>query len=118
MSELFRTLTTDCVEGEPLDCRYLVPGHVKQLSEHTVLYLGADRVCEDNNEHYEPSIRMFSRGREVKPMGEGFCFDLSTQVGFIVCIRGMRVDGDGKPVRFLAEIYKRQKQRRHLRLVN
>ena len=118
MSELFKTLTTDCVEGEPLDCRYLVPGHVKQLAEHTVLYLAADRICEGDNEHYEPSITVFSRGKQVEPMGEGFCFDLSLQIGYLICIRGMCVDANGKPVRFLVECYKRQKQKSHLRLVS
>ncbi|MCW8924083.1 MAG: hypothetical protein OQK69_10715 [Gammaproteobacteria bacterium] len=117
MSELFRTLTTSCVEGEPVSCCYMVPGYVRHLSRDTALYLGADRICDDEKERYEPSITMFSKGKPVEPMAEGYCFDLSHRIGFIVCVRGMRVDVDNKPVRFLVEIYKRQKQKRHLRVV-
>lgn len=117
MSELFRILTTECVEGEPMDCRYLVPGNVKQLADHTILYLGADRIDDNGNERYEPAITVFSRGKKVEPMAGGYCFDLSRQIGFILCIRGMRVDANGKPVRFLVESYKRQRQKRHLKVV-
>ena len=118
MSELFKTLTINCVEGEPVSCHYLVPGYVKHLSRNSVLYLDADRICEGDKERYEPSIKMFSKGEEVKPMGGGFCFDLSHEIGFIICIRGMKVNSEGRPVRFLIEIYKRQKQQNHLRLVS
>ena len=118
MSDLFQILTTSCVEGEPVDFDYLVPGHVKQLSHNTVLYLGADRISEDGNDHYEPVISIFSRGLQVEPKGDGFCFDLSMQIGFIICVRGMRVDADGQPVRFLVEFYKRQRQQHRLRVVS
>lgn len=118
MSGLFKTLTTSCVEGEPIDCRYVLPGYVKQLGLTTTLYLGADTHRGEKADKYSASITVFSRGERVKPMGEGFCFDLSRAIGYIICIRGMHVNRDGKPLRFLLEYYKRQTQRNRMRLVS
>ena len=118
MSELFRTLTTDDVEGEPMYCNYLLPGCVKQLAANVTLYLGSDRISDEKGERYEPGIALFCKGRPMPSINDGFCFDLSNQIGFVICIRGMRVDVNGKPIRFLVEVYKQQKQPCHLRLVS
>ncbi len=115
MSELFQILTRTCVDGEPVECRYLPPGLVREVAPRVVMHLHADRIIDGCRERYQPNITVFAHGKPAAS-DDGFCFDISRQAGIKLCVRGMQVNAEGKPVRFLVELYRRAKGR-HLHVV-
>ena len=100
MGAFMKNLTTVVPFGKAYQCGFVPVGVTRALTRRTVLNVFAD--CVDGV--YTPAITIFSYGKKVEPMADSHCFRLGRE-RLLVCVRGMRLDNNGRPQGFLVEQY-------------
>lgn len=102
MAGKLRKFTHEHFDMRQIESKPVPPGVIKSVGNRSVIYLHADNV----DGRYEASAQCYSWGRPVQAeQSNPFCFDLTQDEGIIVCIRGMQVDGMGRPMHFIVETY-------------